>query len=72
MKKLITVALAFASLLPVASQASAKRVRPAAPASAETCAPDVRIPLPLPDSLTTNVDTWVRWAADELKTNTGK
>lgn len=31
-------------------------------------APDMRIPLPLPDSLTNNVDTWVRWVAEELKT----
>ncbi|WP_418981788.1 S41 family peptidase [Alistipes sp.] len=31
-------------------------------------APDVRIPLPLPDSLTDNVDEWVRWAAERLKT----
>lgn len=30
--------------------------------------PDVRIPLPLPDSLTTNVDAWVVWVADKLKT----
>lgn len=31
-------------------------------------APDVRIPLPLPDSLTDNVDEWVLWAAGKLKT----
>ena len=31
-------------------------------------APDVRIPLPLPEILTDNVDTWVRWVADDLKT----
>ena len=31
-------------------------------------APQVRIPLPLPDTLTTNVDEWVRWVAEELKT----
>lgn len=37
---------------------------------AEGIAPDVRIPLPLPDSLTTNVDAWVRWAAEDLKTKT--
>lgn len=30
-------------------------------------APDVRIDLPLPDSLTTNVDAWVRWTADQLR-----
>lgn len=31
-------------------------------------APDVRIPLSLPDSLTTHVDPWVRWVAEDLKT----
>lgn len=31
-------------------------------------APDVRIPLPLPDSLTTHVDAWVRWVSEQLKT----
>lgn len=31
-------------------------------------APDVRIPLPLPDTLSDNVDAWVRWVAEELKT----
>lgn len=31
-------------------------------------APDVRIPLPLPDSLTTHVDAWVHWVAKKLKT----
>lgn len=35
-------------------------------------APDVRIPLPLPDSLTTNVDAWVRWTAEHLKTDNPK
>lgn len=30
-------------------------------------APDVRIPLPLPEELTDNVDTWVCWVADDLK-----
>lgn len=31
-------------------------------------APDVRINLPLPGELTDNVDEWVRWVAEELKT----
>lgn len=31
-------------------------------------APDVRIPLPLPETLTDNVDAWVRWVAEDLKT----
>lgn len=35
---------------------------------AEGIAPDVRIDLPLPDSLTTNIDRWVRWVAEDLKT----
>lgn len=35
---------------------------------AEGIAPDVRIPLPLPQTLTDEVDAWVRWAADDLKT----
>lgn len=35
---------------------------------AEGIAPDVRIPLSLPDSLTTNVDAWVRWVAEDMKT----
>lgn len=30
--------------------------------------PDVRIPLPLPDSLTDNLDAWVLWVADKLET----
>ena len=30
-------------------------------------APDVRIPLPLPDSLAANIDEWVRWAAEEMR-----
>lgn len=30
-------------------------------------APDVRIPLPLPETLADNVDEWVRWVAEELK-----
>lgn len=30
-------------------------------------APDVRIPLPLPATLTDNVDPWVEWVAGELK-----
>lgn len=29
--------------------------------------PDIRIDLPLPDSLTDNVDEWVRWVADDLR-----
>lgn len=35
---------------------------------AEGIAPDVRIPLPLPRTLTENVDTWVRWVAEDMKT----
>lgn len=35
---------------------------------AEGIAPDVRIPLPLPQTLTDNVDTWVRWVAEDMKT----
>ena len=31
-------------------------------------APDVRITLPLPETLTDNVDGWVRWVAEDLKT----
>lgn len=34
---------------------------------ADGIAPDVRIPLPLPEQLTDNVDTWVCWAANDLK-----
>lgn len=30
-------------------------------------APDVRIPLPLPETLTDNVDTWTLWVAKELE-----
>ena len=30
-------------------------------------APDVRIPLPLPKSLTDNVDEWVEWVANDLE-----
>ena len=30
-------------------------------------APDVRITLPLPDSLAANVDEWVKWVAEDLK-----
>lgn len=29
--------------------------------------PDVRMDLPLPDSLTDNIDEWVRWVAEDLK-----
>lgn len=29
--------------------------------------PDVRMDLPLPDSLTSNIDTWVRWVSDDLR-----
>lgn len=29
--------------------------------------PDVRMDLPLPDSLTTNIDEWVYWVANDLK-----
>lgn len=36
---------------------------------AEGIAPDVRIPLPLPRTLTDNVDEWVEWVAGELKKN---
>lgn len=35
---------------------------------AEGIAPDVRIPLPLPETLTDHVDAYVRWAAEDLKT----
>ena len=35
---------------------------------AEGIAPDVRITLPLPATLTDNVDEWVRWVAEDLKT----
>lgn len=31
-------------------------------------APDVQVPLPLPDTLTNNVDAWVLWAAEMMKT----
>lgn len=34
----------------------------------EGIAPDKRIPLPLPAVLTDNVDEWVRWVAEKLKT----
>jgi orotate phosphoribosyltransferase len=33
----------------------------------EGIAPDVRIPLPLPRTLTDNVDPWVEWVAGDLK-----
>lgn len=33
----------------------------------EGIAPDVRIPLPLPETLTDNVDEWAVWVAGELK-----
>lgn len=29
--------------------------------------PDIRLELPLPDSLTNNIDEWVRWVAEDLK-----
>lgn len=29
--------------------------------------PDVRMDLPLPDSLTDNIDEWVRWVAKDMK-----
>lgn len=32
-------------------------------------APDVRIPLPLPDELTNNLDTWTLWVAKDLATS---
>ena len=35
----------------------------------EGIAPDVRIPLPLPRTLTDNVDPWVEWVAGDLKKN---
>lgn len=28
--------------------------------------PDVRISLPLPDTLSDNVDSWVRWVAENM------
>lgn len=37
---------------------------------AEGIAPDVRIPLPLPATLTDNVDEWVVWVAEKMKTET--
>ena len=30
-------------------------------------APDIRIPLPYPDTLTNNIDEWVIWVAEDLK-----
>ena len=35
-------------------------------------APDVRIPLPLPGTLTDNVDEWAVWVAEDLKNNRKK
>lgn len=35
-------------------------------------APDVRIPLPLPEVLTDNVDTWTLWVAEDMKTKNEK
>ena len=35
-------------------------------------APDVRIPLPLPEALTDNVDTWTLWVAEDMKTEKRK
>ena len=35
-------------------------------------APDVRIPLPLPEVLTDNVDTWTLWVAEDMKTEKRK
>ena len=34
-------------------------------------APDVRIPLPLPDVLTDNVDEWTKWVAADLEKGGG-
>lgn len=36
---------------------------------ADGIAPDVRIPLPLPATLTDNVDEWVLWVTEEMKKN---
>lgn len=35
-------------------------------------APDVRIPLPLPEVLADNVDTWTLWVAEDMKTEKRK
>lgn len=35
-------------------------------------APDVRIPLPLPEVLTDNVDAWTLWVAEDMKTEKRK
>lgn len=40
---------------------------PQGAASTGRIAPDVRIPLPLPRTLTDNVDPWVEWVAGDLK-----
>ncbi|MBR1627160.1 MAG: hypothetical protein IJ681_08465 [Bacteroidales bacterium] len=32
--------------------------------------PDVRIPLPLPDTLTDNIDSWLKWVARDMENNT--
>lgn len=37
---------------------------------AEGIAPDVRIPLPLPETLKDNADAWVLWVAGDLKNRT--
>ena len=39
---------------------------------AEGITPDVRIPLPLPARLADNVDEWVAWVAEKLKTETNE
>jgi len=41
-------------------------------AEAAGIAPDVRIPLPLPEVLTDNVDTWTLWVAEDMKTEKRK
>jgi hypothetical protein len=39
---------------------------PEHPVDPDGIAPDVIIPLPLPEELTGNIDTWTRWVAGEL------
>ena len=41
-------------------------------AEAAGIAPDVRIPLPLPEVLTDNVDAWTLWVAEDMKTEKRK
>ena len=41
-------------------------------AEAAGIAPDVRIPLPLPEVLIDNVDAWTLWVAEDMKTEKRK